>query len=185
MDTIKEIFSQKFGSASDVIKANSEAEAKELKIAKERIDDLERAVSDMRRLSLKCAETNEITSQLVQGTIEKLEADTSEPAVAPELLEKLNEASEKLEALKQEMEESFRTQEETIHKENVRVYRNVQASIIDELKQQSEAIAAQHSHIEKRIKGIKPISIIALVFSGINLVVIAAAVVLFILSMGL
>ena len=71
--------------------------------------------------------------------------------------------------LKAQMEESFKNQEENVHKENVRVYRNVQASLIEELKQQSEAIDIQHLHIEKKIKGIKPCAIIGIVFSCMTL----------------
>ena len=68
--------------------------------------------------------------------------------------------------------------------ENVRVYRNVQAAVIEELKQQSEAIAIQHLHIEKKIRGIKPCAIIALVFSGISMVGVAVALYILISNFG-
>lgn len=186
MDTIKELISQKFGNASDVIKANSEAEARELRDAKHRIDELEKAVSDMRRLSLKVAETNELTSQLVQSTIEKLEGNTmADVNREDETNEELKAAVENLTALKESLDEAFKAQEEVIHKENVRVYRNVQASIVDELKQQSEAIAAQHVHLEKKFRGVKPMSILALVFSGITMAAIIAEAVLLLINMGI
>lgn len=183
MDSFKEMIAEKFGT-TDVIRANSEAEARELKDAKKRISELEENVSQMRRLSLKCAETNEMTAQLVQTSLDRIEeARTSNgEGISQEELEKITAS---LQALKESMEQSFKDQEEAIHKENVRVYRNVQGALIDELKQQSEAIAIQHLHIEKKLSGVKPMSIIALCFSGINLLCILAAVVYFILSMGL
>jgi len=186
MDTIKELISQKFGSATEVIKANSEAEARELKDAKNRIEELEKAISDMRRLSLKVAETNELTTQLVQATIEKLEGNTMAGANEEDETEaELKAAVETLASLKDSLDVAFKAQEEVIHKENVRVYRNVQASIVDELKQQSEAIAAQHVHLERKLKGAKPISILALVFSGITMAAVIAEAVLYLIISGI
>lgn len=179
MDTFMEKVAGKLA-GGDVIKANSEAEARQLEAYKARVEELEKAVSDMRRLSLKCVETNEATGQLVQGAIEKIEEVQAGKADA-----NLDDVKKLLDELKSGIEDSFKKAEEENHKENVRVYRNVQATVIDELKQQSEAIAIQHMHIERRMKGIKPVAIIALVFSGINLALWIAAVVFFILGMGL
>jgi hypothetical protein len=89
-----------------------------------------------------------------------------------------------LEALKNTVETSFKASGEEAHLENVRVYRNVQASVIEELKQQSEAIAIQHLHIEKKIRGIKPCAIIALVFSGISMVGVGIALFILITHLG-
>lgn len=175
MDTIKDMLASKFGSASEVIHANSEAEAQELKKAHARITELEQAVSDMRRLTLKCAETNELTAQMVQGAIEKLDGNTTPGGNSEEVKAVLEE-------LKGKLDDSFKAQEDVIHKENVRVYRNVQASIVEELKQQSEAIAVQHMHIEKKIKGIKPLAIWALVFAVLSFLAVAGWAVISILG---
>lgn len=179
MDTFKDMIAGKF-SGGDVIKANQEADARQLEAYKARVEELEKAVSDMRRLSLKCAETNEATGQLVQGAIERIE-EVRTGGSDPETLNKL---SEDLAALKEVVEKGFSDATEENHKENVRVYRNVQATVIDELKQQSEAIAMQHMHIERKVKGIKPCAIIAVVFSGINLALFITAAVLFMMMMG-
>lgn len=179
MDNFMDKLAGKLG-GGDVIKANSEAEARQLAAYKARVEELEKAVSDMRRLSFKCVETNEATGQLIQGAIEKIEEVQAGGKAAD---------SEDIKAiladLKDSIDKSFKAAEEENHKENVRVYRNVQATVIEELKQQSEAIAIQHMHIERRIRGIKPTAIIALVFSGINLALWIAAAVYFILAMGL
>ncbi|MCR4729022.1 MAG: hypothetical protein K5796_10330 [Lachnospiraceae bacterium] len=171
MDGFMDRIAQKFGSAGEVIKANSEAEARTLKESKERIKALEASVEEMKRLSLKCAEINELTTQLAKGAIERLEDAGSASGVSTEEISTLTEA---MDGLKAQMEESFKNQEENVHKENVRVYRNVQASIVEELKQQSEAIAAEHRRMEKKVRGTKPIAIIALVFSGVSMVGIIA-----------
>ncbi len=168
--------------AEEVIKANSEAEAKELESAKNKVADLEKAVGDMRRLSLKAVETNEATTQLVASAIEKIEEIRSEGGNVDS--EELRKISEELLLLRETIEASFKASSEEAHKENVRVYRNVQAAVIEELKQQSEAIAIQHNHIERRIRGIKPCAIISLVFSGVSLAVIVSAVVYWFITVG-
>lgn len=175
MDTFFEKIAGKF-SGADVIKANAEAEAKSMDDARVKISELEKAVSEMRRLSLKCVETNEATGQLVKSAIEKIEDinDYSEGGIDTASLEKI--VSE-LDSLKKSIESSFKSSEEEAHKENVRVYRNVQASVIEELKQQSEAIAIQHIQIEDKVRGLKAMTVITLIFSTLTFLGVAAAVV--------
>lgn len=181
MDSFFEKITGRFGS-NDVIKANAEAEAKELEKAREKVTDLEKAVSDMRRLSLKAVETNEATTQLVAAAIEKIEEVRATGGSMSS--DDLSKITAELEALKNTVETSFKASGEEAHLENVRVYRNVQASVIEELKQQSEAIAIQHLHIEKKIRGIKPCAIIALVFSGISMVGVGIALYILITHLG-
>ncbi len=193
MDGFMEKIAHKFGSGGDVSKANSEADAKALKEARSNVKALEAGIEEMKRLSHKCAEINELTEQLAKGAIERLEetepkvvteenlAVSATPAIDPEIVERLKAfldraAEEKQEQtgavsedLKELMESSFKEQAENVHQENVRVYRNVQAALVDELKQQSEAIAIEHVHMEKKLRGIKPLAILALVFSGIGM----------------
>ncbi len=181
MDSFFEKITGRFGS-NDVIKANAEAEAKELEKAREKVTDLEKAVSDMRRLSLKAVETNEATTQLVAAAIEKIEEVRATGGSMSS--DDLSKITAELEALKNTVETSFKASGEEAHLENVRVYRNVQASVIEELKQQSEAIAIQHLHIEKKIRGIKPCAIIALVFSGISMAGVGIALYILITHLG-
>lgn len=177
MDSFIEKITQKFGS-QDIIKANSEAEARQLKEAEDKAKELENDIAQMRRLSLKCVETNELTNQLISTAIERIEEFRAATPEAVTANCDLQPVIEQLQAIRDGIDESFRAQEDTIHKENVRVYRNVQASIVEELKQQSEALAIQHMHIERKISGAKPISILALVFSALSFLSIAAFVAL-------
>ncbi|MBP5454237.1 MAG: hypothetical protein J6X48_01435 [Lachnospiraceae bacterium] len=182
MDSFMDKIAGRFANSADVIKANSEAEAKKLEEYKQRVEELEKAVSDMRRLSFKCVETNEATTQLVQGAIEKIEEMRGNEGGLDS--EELSKIVTDLNDLKASVEASFKAAEDEAHKENVRVYRNVQASLIEELKQQSEAIAIQHLHIEKKIKGIKPCAIIGIVFSGITMAMMIALSILYYLKIG-
>lgn len=182
MDSFMEKIVGRFGSSSEVIKANSEADAKSLEEAKKKIDSLENAVSDMRRLSLKCVETNEATSQLVKASIEKIEE--MQASSGKESNADIDAIVNELKSLKASIDDSFKASEEESHKENVRVYRNVQASVIEELKQQSEAIAIQHAHIERKVRGIKPVAIVALAIAGVNLVVTVIAALFILMYIG-
>lgn len=169
-------------SAAEMIKANSEAEARQIEELKSQKDELEKAVSDMRRLNLKCVETNELTNQLIQGAIEKIEQMQSKAPVAigegEDSAEDYSETLGLLRTISEKLDKNHQEEIENIHLENVRVYRNVQASIIEELKQQSEALAIQHMHIEKKNKGIKPLAILAIVFSGLSFLSVVALIVL-------
>lgn len=180
MDSFKDKIAEKFGT-TDIIRANSQAEAEELKNARARVEDLEKAVSDMRRLNLKCAETNELTNQVVAAAIEKIE-ETRDKFEGKDFSEDLNKLSSEIASLQESLNKSFKDQEEAFHKENVRVYRNVQGAMIDELKQQSEAIAIQHMHIERKIKGVKPIAIIAICFGGVSMVASVATLILYVMQ---
>lgn len=172
MDSFMDKIAQKFGT-TDVIKANSEAEARELQAAKEKISEYEKLLSEMRRLNLKCVETNEMTNQLVQSSVERLDAYKAQGAG--------KDYSEELEAIKAALEENsaaIKAEEDFIHKENVRVYRNVQASIIDELKQQTEAIDTNVKNAVKGFKGTKAVAIVSLVLNALIVLAIAGQVVI-------
>ena len=105
MDSFFEKLTGRF-SSGEVIKANSEAEAKELEKARERVAELEKAVSDMRRLSLKTVETNEATTQLVAAAIEKIEETRVSGGSFNS--EDLSKITSELEELKNTVEASFK-----------------------------------------------------------------------------
>ena len=67
--------------------------------------------------------------------------------------------------LKVSLEEQFKKSEEYIHVENVKVYRNVQASMIEELGKQTETILRQQEGSNKGYKILLPFSIITMIVS--------------------
>lgn len=314
MDSFMDKLAQKIGT-QDVIRANAEAEAKELENAKAKVQEYEQLLAEMRRLNLKCIETNEKTSQLVSAGIEKMEnwsapeaasfdgsefgrdftaefaelkaaisatmeavqansqaieaqrqlieANRAELSAQKEALETqgaaieaikasveesksavlanrsalianselikgtsetlerntrnvesgklsieesknsiveaitmLQKNNEILEANKEALEanktalaenrDAINAQEEFNHKENVRVYRNVQAALIDELKLQTDALGVQNKELEKKINAVKTPATASFVFSLISMLgVLGAAAYYIITSMGL
>lgn len=150
MDGFIDKFSQKMNSQEQIM-ANSEENAKDA------MNDYEGAVEEIKRLTQKCAEINEATSQLVAEAIEKLGSGEA------------GEGSLDYENFKTRLDEKIADVEGLIHKENVRVYRNVQASVIDELKLQTEALSIQNRNLERVIKSCKGAAIAAAVLAGLAL----------------
>ena len=209
MDNFMEKLTHKF-SATDMIKANSQAEALELEAKKEQLelfanqmDKVDIALSDMRELNLinlESAQKNLASAQEVQeltktskeeltsavDTIQKesvsMLRETSDISIAginraiDESLAKINEIKEanvnneeltatinsvadKVGGIQGEMTEFM-------HADHVKIYRNVQAAMVEEL-------AKQNADLTEKIKkasSIKPIAIAALIFSIINVV---------------
>ena len=132
MDTFIDKLAQKF-SAQDMIRANLAAEAKETKKLREKMESYETLLQEMRQINLKNMESAERVNQMLQ---EGSQAD------------------------KEYMSEMFAKVDETLHTENVKVYRNVQAAIQNSLEEQTKAllekqqeqISQQQAHIEAQHK---------------------------------
>jgi len=77
----------------------------------------------------------------------------------------------------------FQRSDEFTHKENVKVYRNVQAVVVDEVKKQTEAMAAQNevltaqnAALQKQNKSLRPLIIVTLVAALANIGLVAAQI---------
>lgn len=67
------------------------------------------------------------------------------------------------------MEEGFKQADDYVHKENVKVYRNVQAVVIEELEKQSQALMHFGETVSGKSKSIRIMTIITLIVSIINM----------------
>lgn len=67
------------------------------------------------------------------------------------------------------MDDAFRQADDYVHKENVKVYRNVQAVVIEELEKQSQVLRSYGEITSGKARGMGIISIITLVVSLINM----------------
>ena len=86
MDNFMDKLSARFN-AGDIIRANQEAEAREISRAKEQAEDYERMMQEMRRLHLKNVEVTEQVQQLIQSGIEQFEEYGRDAARLEELSE--------------------------------------------------------------------------------------------------
>lgn len=66
------------------------------------------------------------------------------------------------EEIKRQLEEAFRQSEDFFHKESVKVYRNVQAAMTEELGKQTEALSAVQKESGKRQKAMLPLTVVIL-----------------------
>ena len=60
--------------------------------------------------------------------------------------------------------------DEFVHKENVKVYRNVQAVVVDELKKQTETLLLENQKLGSKLNTVTILSIFAILFSVAGIV---------------
>ena len=163
MDNFIDKLAQKF-TAGEVIKANQAAEEGELRRLREQVAEYERCLQEMRKLQMRNTEAAESLKELLEqgkadirgladeslNKITRLTAPEGSDKRIEETLDKLMATAEKNQ---KEIAEWFRQADDFLHKENVKVYRNVQAVVTEESKTGREAIlAAQDSTAKKYYK---------------------------------
>ncbi len=163
MDNFIDKLAQKF-TAGEVIRANQAAEERELRKLQEQVTEYERCLQEMRKLQLRNTETAESLKELVEQSkadisglaheslnkIVRITPPESEQKKIEETMDKLAAAMEKNQ---KEIAQWFKQADDFLHKENVKVYRNVQAVVAEESKAGREAIlAAQDSTAKKYYK---------------------------------
>ncbi len=163
MDTFMDKLAQKMN-AQEMIKANSAAEAAKMEQLQSQIAEYESLLQEMRKVNLKTVENAEQVKQVVQESLQKIEeiqaaADSQE------------DKEELLAEMKKQLEEAFRQSNDFQHKENVKVYRNVQAAMVEELNKQTETIVAKQQESSKKQKAILPLSICIMLLIIIDIVV--------------
>lgn len=146
MDNFMDKLAQRL-TAQEMIKANSEADAAELERLQKQLDQYDACLQEMRKLSLKNSDTTDKINTLLDESISKIQTISSSVSTAMDgIVDKTNDF---------------------VHKENVKVYRNVQAVILEEAKKQTEALEAA----QKKSAGL---SKAAIVLSAITLLTVLA-----------
>ena len=112
-------------------------------------------LQEIRRVNLKTAENAAEVKNVLKECMDKLDSVRKVEGQA--------EGSEQtLEEIKQLLEEKFRQSDDFLHKENVKVYRNVQAALIEELNKQTEEL--KNSQVQnKASKALLPLSVLILI----------------------
>ena len=111
-------------------------------------------------------ETKQVLTQ-IKGLLEDNSKDEETKQVLVQIRELLEdnskdeETKQALAQLREVLDEKFRQADDFLHKENVKVYRNVQAAVVEELNKQTEEL--KKSQKENRgSKAVLPISILIL-----------------------
>ena len=185
MDTFIDKLAQRF-SAQDMIRANLAAEAKETRKLREKMESYESLLQEMRQINLKNMESAERVNNILQeGTFTDKEYLQELFAQKEELL------AAQFAGTKQALEDGFAHMDESLHTENVKVYRNVQAAIQNSLEEQTtklleeqqKQIEEQHKLIQAQGKNAKRRGVFLIIMSILTFLGVAAAVALEVMQM--
>lgn len=178
MDTFMDKLAQKL-TAQEMIKANSAADAEEMGRMKQQIQEYENILSQMQTVtadSLAKIEAAKVDGaqidRMVEAGIQKIEQMQTNTGLSQEVKESLEEFKTSLEELKASLEEWKTTQDEKlnhvtedVHKECVKVYRNVQAVVVEENGKQTESITAAVNGVKGKLGAILGVSIVSLIIA--------------------
>lgn len=179
---------------------------KQLTLFKEQMDKYDGCLQEMRKLNLANIESAQGVQQLADKagerlgqTVGEVEAEsvsrirqTSDLSIeginktVNESLAKIAEIKENAEGLEEitgtmtelqtKLETLFKGLEDFLHTDNVRVYRNVQAAMIEELEKQTAELKATQELAVKRNKILLPFVIVTMILTLANLAVTAARI---------
>jgi len=160
MDTFMDKLAQKF-TAQEMIKANSAAEAAELQRVRDQVKKYNDCLQEMKQVN------DDTKAALVQ--MEKVLGAGMEQFQNVQIpLDDLNEN------LKGHMDGISNDIMDFVHKENVKVYRNVQAVIVDELKKQNEELSTKLGAMSKTQRTTRNFAISAMIFALLAAAALAA-----------
>ena len=190
MDTFIDRLSHK-KSSQEMIQANSAADAAKMELLKNQITEYDALlqkqsteydallqkqaaeydvmIQDMRKVNLKASENMEQMQQTLEAALKKIEAvkeadNTQADDTKAELEQLFTE-------LKKQVEEISLRSDDFLHKENVKVYRNVQASMEEALEKQTDTISQKIGESSKKQSAILPVSIIIMLMVIIDIVI--------------
>jgi hypothetical protein len=190
MDTFMDKLAQKLN-AQEMIKANSAADAEEMDQLKSQLREYDECLAQMQQVNKELKAINQEMEKLMSETIapevtklseegvaalQKLQQENTEKLEAlgqqyTAKLEELQQSTEVLDELQKHVDEKLSTTEENVHKECVKVYRNVQAVVVEENEKQTEAIAAKvKENLGSKLNGVLGVSIAAVVLTVADIV---------------
>ena len=173
MDTFIDKLAQK-KNAQELILANMTAETAKMEQMQNQMKAYDDLMQEIRRVNLRTAENLSDVQKTLQDYMTKLEAMQADNSKNEEIKQTLarmeailednsrNEACiQALTQLGESLDEKFRQSDDFLHRENVKVYRNVQAAMTEELNKQTEEL--KKSQRENRgSRAVLPISILTM-----------------------
>lgn len=179
---------------------------KQLALFKDQMGKYDACLQEMRKLNLKNIESAQGVQELAVKANEKLgqslvevEAasvsrikETSDLSIAginqtlneslakiaeiKENADNLERITEDMSGLQNKIEERFRNMEDFLHIDNIKVYRNVQAAMMEEMEKQAAARKEEQDRLTKSNKIVLPFVIVSMIMSIANLVVTIARI---------
>ncbi len=194
MDNFMDKIAQKL-SSQEAIRANSAADAAQIERLQAQVEEYDACMKEMRKLNLKNIENEQKIKELLGNSIEQLNKLFNENSLRLKMLteeciakiqaakgeeEKKAEAETSLTEIKEtaaanmaKLEELFKESDDFVHKENVKVYRNVQAVVVEELEKQTKVLMDSETKAvntnKKMDKSALAVGVITLVVSLANM----------------
>lgn len=183
-----------------------ESMEKQLALFKDQMEKYDDCLQEMRKLNLKNIESAQGVQELADEASQKLgktvgevEAasvsrikETSDVSIAginqtlneslakiaeiKENSDNLEQITENMTGLQTRLEELFKSMEDFLHTDNVKVYRNVQASMIEELGKQTAELKVEQEKSGKSNKILLPFMIITMIITIANLAITVARI---------
>ena len=116
-------------------------------------------------------ETSDIS---IAGINQTLSESLAKIAEIKESSDNLEQITEKMSGLQEKQQELFRNLEDFLHTDNVKVYRNVQAAMIEELEKQTAELKEGQEKATSSSKVLLPFMIVTMIVSVANLVIMIA-----------
>lgn len=147
-------------------------------LAKKANDTLDHTAGEVEAVSVsKIKETSDISIAGINQLLNESLAKISEIKENSEALEKTSaEMNESMNSLQEKLEGRFTNMEDYMHTDNVKVYRNVQASMIEELKKQTAELKEEQIKTAENSKVMLPFMIITMAVAIANLAVTIASI---------
>lgn len=189
MDTFMDKLAQKLN-AQVMIKANAAAEAAETARLKEQNavyeemlrklqESSEQNTVSARKLEQEVAKAEQNTKKMEQGAVSlgqnaaKIEELTQAAITRIEEVQSKAQDNEEVKGLLEELKkltaENYENLTEHVHKENVKVYRNVQAALEEELAKNGEKTEKQQAQVSGKLNAVLAVSILALLTGAAGL----------------
>ena len=179
---------------------------KQLVLFKEQMDKYDDCLQEMRKLNLKNIESAQGVQALADKAGEKLDQtigeveaasvskikETSDLSIAginqtlseslakiaeiKENSDRLDKMTENMSGLQSRLEELFRGLEDYTHSDNVKVYRNVQAAMIEELAKQTTTLKEEQEKSAKSNKSLLPMVVVTMVITIANIAITIARI---------
>lgn len=142
----------------------------------ETADKLQSIKSDEQRLLGLLRDITDEQTRNIESDQELRQEEIAQRSRERELRDKENQekndnSKQVVSELTQFIDNKFQSSDDFSHKENVKVYRNVQAVVVDELKRYNDAVSGEHNLLQKRISAATWVGSIAAVASICNIII--------------
>lgn len=157
---MKELLEVVSGQMKLVLEQNSEQMEQLVKKSGEQIEQL------VKKSGERIGQVTEECMVKLRGTEEEMEDTEEDGEDVQRILEELRASTS--DNMKK-MEELFQRMDDFVHRENVKVYRNVQAATTEELEKQTQAVISSQRELAGKNKGLYIVSILTFIAAIANL----------------